>query len=326
MRGLPLLALIWALVPLQGEAVANSLRIGVPWSPGSKGMSDLQAAGRDIAKRTAGRVQVKFVEQHDLDSGPAPCAGALLAGPALARESPAARVFALPLLFRSSAEVAQLRGRIDATVASELDARGFATVAQLDLGFAYLHSRTRIQTVAELHEAQLWVPASPPESMRMVESYGMPLVPLETSQVREALRQGTVAAAIIPPLGAILLQWHLEFKSVVAAPFLCLYAVVVVRKDALAELEVADQAVLREELGRAFSAAAEDLRRKESESLDVLAQSGVERLPLGGAFGPTAEWEAWAATVADRLVAAGVVPAAVREQARQSLADFRATP
>ena len=326
MRWMPLLALVWTLAPPGGAVAANSLRIGVPWSPGSQGMADLQAAGRILAQKTAGRVQVKFVEQHDLDSGPEPCAGALLAGPELARASFAARVFAVPLLVRSSVEMAALRNRIDAPVAAELEGRGFVPLAQLDLGFAYLQSRTRVQTAGELQAARLWAPASQPESLSLLESYGMPLVPLDVAQVREALRQQAVEAAIVPPLASILLQWHLEFKSVVDVPFLGLYAVVVIRKDALGALADSDQALLRAELARAFAAAAADLRRTESESLDVLAQSGVERLPLGGTPAQHADWEAWAAAVAERLVAADLVPAAALEQARQAVADVHATP
>ena len=154
----------------------------------------------------------------------------------------------------------------------------------------------------------------------------MTLVPLEAPQVREALRQGTVDAAIVPPLGAILLQWHTEIKNVEDTPFVCLYAAVVLRKDALAALEGPDQAVLRNDLARAFLATADDLRGKESESLDVLAQNGVARHTLGSTPEQRAEWEAWAGAVADRLAAEGRVPAAELAQARQALAEFRAKP
>jgi TRAP-type transport system periplasmic protein len=324
--GIALVALLCAGMPQRSAAATNLVRIAVPWSPGSKGLADLQAAARDISKQTAGRVQVKFVEQHDLDSGKMPCEGAMLVGPILVRYSPAALVYALPLLFRSSAEVARVRAQMDAEVAAELDARGFATIAQMDLGFAYIHSRAPVETVAQLQAARLWVPPTEPVSIRLAESYGVTLVPLEAPRVREALRNGTVDAAIVPPLGAILLQWHTEIKNVADTPFLCLYAAAVLRKDALAALEGPDQTVLRDGLGRAFSAAADDLRGKESESLDVLAQNGVVRHPLGATPEQRNEWEAWATTVADRLVAEGRIPAGLVEQARQTLSDFRAQP
>ena len=315
---------VW--IPQDSVAASHVFRIGVPWALGSKGMNDLQAAGREIAEKTAGRVQVKFVEQLDLESGPAPCDGALLAGPALACHSPASRIFALPLLFRTSAEVAQLRMLMAAHIAAELAARGLATLAQLDLGFAYLHSRAPIETVAQFKAAKLWVPPTESEALRMAETYGLTLVPLDAAQVREALRQGTVDAALAPPLGAIVLQWHTEIKSVMEAPFLCVYGAVVVQTDALAGLEVADRALLCDELTRAFSGAADDLRKKEPEAFDVLVQNGVAPHPLGGTPEEQAEWTTWATAVADQLVADDFISAEILTQARQMLAGFRATP
>ena len=326
MRWLAWLALLCALPPLAGEASTNLLRLGAPWPAGSKGMADLQAAGRNIARKTEGRVQVKFAEQQDLDSGPMPCDGALLAGPALARQSPASLVFALPLFFRSSAEVARVRTVLDAPIAAELDGRGFATLAQLDLGFAYLHSVLPVETPAALKTSKLWVPSGEPEALRMAETCGLTPVPLAAAQVRDALRQGAVEAAIVPPLGAILLQWHPEIKSVADTPFLCLYAAVAMKRDALDRLEKPDRVLVCGELTRAFAAAADELRAKEAEAFDVLVQNGVERHPLGAAPEQRAEWEAWAGAVADRLAADGILPADLLEQARKTLSEFRATP
>ena len=318
--------LLCLAAPAGAEPVAHPLRIGVPWSPGSKGMADLQAAARSIAQRTAGRVQVKFAEQPDLDSGPAPCDGALLAGTALARHSPATLIFALPLFFRSSAEVARVRTALDAGIAADLESRGFATIAQVDLGFAYLHSLAPVETAARLQAAKLWVPPADPEAIRMAESCGLSPVPLAAGEVREALRRGAVEAAIVPPLGAILLQWHAEIKSVADTPFACLYAVVAVKQSALAPLDPSDRAAVCAELARAFAAAADELRAKEAEALAVLAQNGVERRPLARAPDRQAEWEAWAGAAADRLAAAGILPAGPLAQARRTLAEFRAAP
>ena len=326
MKWMAVLALAGVLVSPEGEAATNLFRVGVPWAPGSKGLADLQAAARDLAHETAGRVQVKFVEQHDLDAGPAPCAGGLLAGPYLARYSPAAVIYSLPLLFRSSGEVARVRSWMDGRITAELGERGWETLAQMDLGFAYLHARMPVETVDRLKSVRLWVPPAEPEALREAESYGVALVPLEASQVRDALRAGTVDAAIVPPLGAILLQWHVEIQSVSDEPFLDLPGAVVFRKEALAALDEADRAALREELARAFAAAVDDLRGKEQESLDVLVQNGVARRPFGTTPEQRAAWEAWAAGVADRLAAAGRVPADGVAQARRTLAEFRAEP
>jgi TRAP-type transport system periplasmic protein len=309
-----------------GAAATNRVQMAVPFSMGSKAMADLRNAARNIAMQSAGRVQVKFVEQPDLDSESGACDGALLAGPVLSRYSPAARVIALPLLFRSAEEAAKLRAQMDARVAADLEARGLSLLALLDLGFAYVHSKQPVETVEQLKAVRLWVPPADPESLRIAEFYGVTPVPLAAPQVRDALRDGTVSAVMVPPLGAILMQWHVEVAAVSATPFFRLCGAVVLRNDALARLEPADQVLVRDELARTFSAAADDLRQKEAESLEVLAQNGVVRHPLGATPEQRTEWETWATTVAARLVAEGFIPAGILEEARRTLAGYRAPP
>lgn len=321
-----LLAAGWLWAPAGGVAATNWLRIGVPWTPASKGMADLRTSARTLAKRTDGRVQMKFVEQNGLESEAGACDGAMLAGTELARYSPAALVYSLPRLFRSAAEVDRGRPLLDPAIAADLEAHGLSAITGLDLGFAHLLSGSPIETVDQLKAARLWMPPVGAEAARWAESLGLSTARMDASQVRDALRAGTVDAAIVPPLGAILLQWHVEFKCVSDEPLMALAAVVAIRKEALERLDAADAAALREVLADAFAAAAADLRGKAPESMDVLVQNGVARHPLGAPPDGRAAWDAWAAEVGDRLAAEGIVPAAKLEDVRRALAEFRVEP
>lgn len=308
------------------NAEAAPIRIGVPWSPGSRGMADLKAAARSLSRQTDRRVQVKFTEQHDLEGPRGELDGVLWVGPVLAEHSATARIYSLPLLVHSAAEVAHLRKRLDAKVATELETDGLVPLVQLDLGFAYLHSSLAIETPAQLKAARLWGPPVSADSIRDLESYGVSLVPMEAGQVKAALRQKAVDAVVVPPLGAILLQWHPEFTQVIDTPFVSLAAVVVLRKEIFESLKLADQALLRKELAAAFMGVAEDLRQKESEALDVLAMNGVKRVPLGRSPEQQAEWLAWSTDVADQLAADGFIPAATLAETRTTLAAWRSAP
>jgi TRAP-type transport system periplasmic protein len=318
------IGLLWIITV---SAVAeDTIRMGVPWSPASKGMNELKAVARSLSRKTEGRLQVKFVEQHDLDGGALPSDGVLLVGPALAEHSSVARIIALPLLFRSLDEVEQVRQTLDGEVAAELETQGLVPLVQLDLGFAYLLSTISMETPAQLKAARLWVPPASAESIRDVESYGVSLVPMHAGKVRDALRQDALDVVVAPPLGAILLQWHPELTQVIDTPLVSLAAVVVLRKEALESLETADQVLLRDELSAVFLSLAEDLRQKESEALEVLALNGVERKPLGSTPEQQAEWMAWATGVADQLAADGFIPAATLAETRKVLAAWRSAP
>ena len=53
------------------------------------------------------------------------------------------------------------------------------------------------------------------QRIQELEPYGVSLVSMDAGKVKPALQDGTVDAAIVPPLGAILLQWHTAFKQVI---------------------------------------------------------------------------------------------------------------
>ena len=187
-------------------------------------------------------------------------------------------------------------------------------------------SREPIETVGRLKAARLWMPPIADDGIRWAEALGLSPARMDAGKVKEAVREGTVDAAVMTPLGAILLQWHVEFQCVSDEPLMALAAVVAIRKESLDGLEEADAAALRNALAEVFSAVAADLRSKTPESMDVLVQNGVARHPLGTTPEERAEWDAWATDVGDRLAAEGIVPVGKLEEVRQALAEFRSRP
>ena len=294
-------------LPLPGEAGPQLLRMAVPFPAGSKGMVDLQQAARDLSRQTEGRVQIKFTEQLDLESGGQPVDGGFLAGSPLALRSPAAAMDSLPLRYRTDEEAVRFRERMEPQMAAELEARGLVPLGFVDLGFAYLFSMRPLETVEAFQASRLWVPAEDPHAWELSAAYGTLRVPLAAPQVRAALHDGSVETAVAPPLGVILLQWHVELKSVSDRPFLHLLGAGVLRREALEKLEKADQVRVCAGLAAAFGAVAGDLRRQEAEALDVLGQNGVERHPFGISPEQEAGWTEWAARVAEDLSGKGVV-------------------
>ena len=313
--------LVW-LAATAAAAETNVFWFGAPWPPGTKARTDLEAAAREIARKTAGRVPFRIAEQEGLDANGRTCAGALLAGPALARLSPAARIRMLPLLARSAAEAEALQARLGPAIAAELAAAGLETLAQPDFGFAYLQARRPLEPGTALGAARLWMPPAAEDEQRAAAAWGLAPVPLAPAEVRAALHAGTLDAVVVPPLGAILMQWHVELKWVLEAPLVSLGSAVVLRREVWEQLEPADRGAVQAELIRVFAAIAADLRGKEAEALEVLARYGAVRQPLEDPA-VRAAWEKWAAGVADRLAGTGYVSGEALAAARAALAGLR---
>ena len=304
-------------LPTLAVAGPQLLRMAVPFPPGSKGMADLQQAARELSRQTGGRVQIKFTEQLDLETGDRPVDGGLLAGSPLALRSPTAAMDSLPLRYRTAGEAERFREQMEPQMEAELEARGLVPMALVDLGFAYLLSVRPLETVEAFQASRLWVPAEDAHAWELSAAYGTARVSLSAAQVRGALQDGSVEAVVAPPLGAILLQWHVELNSVSDRPFLHLLGAGVLKREALEKLEEEDRTLVCAGLAAAFRAVAGDLRQKEAEALDVLVQNGARRHPFGITPEQETGWEAWAARVAERLSGAGVVsgtePGADRE-------------
>ncbi len=315
-------AMRWVLwlcigIPLVGKADPQILRMAVPFPTGSKGMTDLQQAARVLLKQTEGRVQIKWVEQLDLESEGRAVDGVLWVGSPLALRSPTAAVDSLLLFYRNAEEPARFLEKMKPQMVAELEAQDFVPLAFLDLGFAYLFSVRPLETVETFQASRLWVPSEDPRAWELSEAYGVLRVLLEAPQVRAALQDGRVETVVAPPLGAILMQWHVNIRCGSDRPFLHLLGVLVVRREALAKLEAVDQDRVRAELDVACRAVADDLRQKESEALDVMVQGGAKRVPFGVTPEQKTEWEAWSAQVAERLAGAGVVSSAALGWARE---------
>jgi TRAP-type C4-dicarboxylate transport system substrate-binding protein len=320
---LVLVALL-AAAPRASAAPTNTLRIAVLWPKGSKWMNDAQAGARELGRKTGGRVQVRFVEQPRLGEGAEACDGGMLAGPELAHYAPDSLVYMLPLLFGTLEEAAAVRAAVDPQLAGSLRGRGLVVLGVEDAGFGYVLSRTPVDTVNQFKQTRLWMPATEPEMVRMARAYGASPVPLEAGQVRSALASNTVDAVINSPVGAILLQWHTQVSYVADRPLLYLFVVTVLRQEALDRLAPGDRDLVREALGRLFADAFRQTRQKEAEALDVLARNGVERRPLGADDAARREWDAWAASVADRLVADGLLSSGIVATVRAKLSELRA--
>lgn len=316
-----------ALLAFAAAAVAaepvSPLRFAVPWPPGSKAMTDLQAVARNLAQRTEDRVRLKFVEQFDLDAGTVPCDGALLLGEGLFRRSPAARVLALPRLARNAEEVAALFAALSGEIAADLEQADLQMIAGLDLGFAYLFAVRPVAVPEDLPALRFWTLPAEPGDLRIAESFGVKLVPLEVAAVRDALHDGKIDALLAPPLGAILMQWHVEVRHVLDLPLVDLAGVAALRRAAMERLTPSDRVLVRDVLAQAFAALAADARRQEPESLDVIALQGAGRATVAAGSAGRAAWDAWGVSVSDRLAAAGLVPAEPLALARRTLSSRR---
>jgi len=318
-----------ALTATAGPA-QNALKIATIAPDGSSWMVEMRAAGVEIEKRTAGRVGFKFYPGGVMGNDTSVLRkirigqlhGAAFPIGALGEVYPDSRIWGLPMLFRSGAEVDHVRQEFDQVFTDGLDAAGFVNFGFAEGGFGMAMSVTPMRTVADMKAQKVWVPEGDPVSYAMMQAFGVTPTTLPLTDVLTGLQTGLINAVGSSPLGAVAFQWHTKVRYVTEVPLVFLAGVFTIDKKAFARLDPADQAVVREVFTATFRKLNAQNRKDDEQARAALAKAGIQSVT------PTPEevarWQKAADGVATKLGAEGQFDPKLLERVRARLAAYRA--
>jgi TRAP-type C4-dicarboxylate transport system substrate-binding protein len=314
---------------LAPAGAALTLKIATLAPDGTSWMERMRAGAEEVASRTAGRLSFRFYPGGVMGNDQAVLrrirlgqlhGGALTVG-GLAEIHPDTQIYSLPFTFRSYAEVDQVRQRMDPLVEERLRRGGFVSFGLSDGGFAYLMSARPVRGVDDLKGARVWVPEGDRISRSAFEATGVSPVSLPLTDVLTGLQTGLVDTVASSLAGAIALQWHTRVRHVTDVPLLYLYGALVVDAKIFGQASREDQAVARAVMSRVF----QDLDRRSRED-DAQARQALARQGIGFLESGPQERERWQAPIAramDRLVAEGLLDAALVATLRGHLEALR---
>ncbi|MBN2452024.1 MAG: TRAP transporter substrate-binding protein DctP [Lentisphaeria bacterium] len=180
-----------------------------------------------------------------------------------------ALAYAVPLLFRTDAQVEHVRAAMDSEILARLSDGPFEALAISELGWAYVMSTQGLSSPEEWRQRRIWVPAQGREEDAL-RALGWTTLPLPAAAVPTALGNGTLDAVIAPLSGAVYKRWHRHLTRAFALPFAYTYGVWVVRDAALADLPDGQRGALRQQFARLDRALRDATRREEDEAREVL--------------------------------------------------------
>ncbi len=299
------------IVILTGQAQAMRFKIATLSPEGSVWMEKMREGAEELARKTDNRVTIKYYPGGVMGDDKAVLRkirigqlhGGAVVGGSLSNFYPDDQIYSLPLMFRSFEEVDYVRKHLDQTIAEGLEKGGFVTFGIAEGGFAYVMSTVPIRTVEEMRRQKVWIPDNDPMIFEAVKAFDITPFPLSIADVRAGLQTGLINTVTTPPIGAVALQWHTQINYLMYEPFLYIYGVLAVDRNAFAKILPNDQRMFREIMGRIFRELDSLNREDNVKALEVLRKQGVEFIkPLADAM---EKWYADAQAVPRRLINAG---------------------
>ena len=220
------LILCIAALVLSAPAMAVTLKIATATPDGTQWMKDMRGSAKEIKERTEGRVVIKYygggikgsdskvlsqIRIRQLQGGAFPPS-------ALAGQYADLNLYGMPLVFDSEEEAAFVRSRMDARLELGLEDAGFVNFGFATSGFASILSSTPVKTMADLKGKRVWVPDGDTISYKSMQALSLNPVTLPITDVLTGLQTGLIDIVIIPPIVALVLQWHTKVKYVTEVP------------------------------------------------------------------------------------------------------------
>lgn len=325
------LFLVLALsMPMSTSVHARFLKIATLAPEGTSWMAEMRRGAEEIAKQTAGRVQLKFYPGGVMGTDKTVLrkirAGQLHGGAftsvSLLGVYVDAQIYGLPFLFRSYDEVDYVRARMDSEIRDGLEAHGMVTLGITEGGFAYLLSDEPLRSRDDAKGKKVWVPEGDLVSQTALEVAGIAPVSLPIADVYTGLQTGLIDTVATTPAAAIALQWHTKVRYFTDVPLMYLVGFVVIDKTAFDGLSAGDQAVVRSAMGEVLESLGRRNRQDDEGARQALQNQGIQFVRPES----EAELERWRSIAAEalfRLQDKGVYSPAMLERIQGHLRAYR---
>jgi TRAP-type C4-dicarboxylate transport system substrate-binding protein len=289
--------LLLALLTLGiAPAWAQTLKIATIAPEGSSWMQDMRAGAKVIEENTNGRVKFKFygggVQGNDKQVQRKMRTGQLHGGAftsgGMNQFQPEADLLSLPLLFDSIEEARYVRERLEGELRQRLEEAGYVNFGFAAAGFAHMMSNKPLRTLADLDGRKIWIPEGDRAGFAALRALGVAPVVMPVTDVMTGLQTDLLDSVAVPPVGAVVFQWHTRLKYVTDTPLAYVYAALLIDRKAFERLRAEDRQVVRQVMEGIYRKFDRYGVRDNEEAMQALLDSGLERVEPDAA--EVAQW------------------------------------
>ncbi len=323
-----LLIIVFSLSLSQQSYAATTFKIATIAPDGTTWMRMMRAAGERIKKKTGGQVKFRFFPSGVMGSDKSVLrkirigqlqGGAVSAG-SLKSISRLALLYAMPFTFRSLDEVRYVRADFDQKIKQSLRKR-FEVLGMAEGGFAYLMSKNKANTIAELKQQKIWVPEGDKIATTAFKQAGISPISLPVSDVYTSLQTGLINAIGVNPTSALALQWHNKVNYMVDFPILFIFGYLIVDRKAFDKLTAEQQKIVRTEMQATFAKMDKQNATDEQNAKLAMQKQGIKILPISNE--EKQKWQIFSIESLNQLAGKKVYPEAAYKQLMVKLRTYR---
>jgi len=312
-----------------GNVHAQTLKIATIAPEGSSWMNDMRAGAKVIEEHTEGRVKFKFygggVQGNDKQVQRKMRTGQLHGGAftsgGLNQFQPEADLFSLPLMFTTIEEARYVRGQLEAELRQRLEDAGYVNFGFAAAGFAYMMSNKPLRTLSDLDGQKIWIPEGDPVGFAALRELGVAPVVMPVTDVMTGLQTDLLDSVTVPPVGAVVLQWHTRLKYITDAPIVYVYAALLIDGKAFGRLSAIDQQVVREVMEGIYRKFDQNGVRDNDQALQALLESGLQMVQPTPA--EVVQWREIVSRSHQQLARDGVFDITLLQRMQTLLDDYR---
>jgi TRAP-type C4-dicarboxylate transport system substrate-binding protein len=320
-----LIMLFWA-----SQAFPQTLKIATIAPEGSSWMKDMRAGAKAVTEHTGGRVKFKFygggVQGNDKQvrrkMRTSQLNGGAFSSGGLNGFQKDADMFSLPMMFDTIEEARYVRNQMEPELRQRLEDAGYVNFGFAGAGFGYMMSNKPMSSLADLKGQKVWTPEGDPVSYAALSALGVAPVTMPITDVMTGLQTDLLDSVTVPPVGAVVFQWHTKLSYITEMPVAYVYAAMLIDKRAYSKISPEDQAIVREVMEGIYRKFDQNGVRDNAEAMQALLQGGMKlATPEKSEVG---QWRGIVLESHRKLAQKGVFDIQLLDQMQELLVEYRA--